>query len=187
MIDHQKYNGAKAMKARRAVRHAIKMGRLVRPEICLKCGKNPGRGADGRQLIQGHHYKGYDYPLDVEWLCAKCHAEETNFATGDMNAMRLHPESRLVGESHPQSILTDAQAIAISKDKRSVNVVAAIYGVGTSTVQRIRRGRAWTHVTGLKPHRVTTDHALLAFLSRPRTSITTPWSARWTRATCARP
>lgn len=52
--------------AHRAVRVAIRKGTLIKPEKCSDCGKH------GR--LHAHHWKGYDNPLDVEWLCASCHA-----------------------------------------------------------------------------------------------------------------
>lgn len=33
---------------------------------------NPGRGTDGRTLLQAHH-DDYRRPLDVRWLCVGCH------------------------------------------------------------------------------------------------------------------
>lgn len=63
----------KKSRARAAVKRAIEAGRLVRPASCSRCGGAERFGSDGRSLIHGHHYRGYDYPLDVEWLCIDCH------------------------------------------------------------------------------------------------------------------
>jgi hypothetical protein len=52
--------------AGQAVSYAVEKGRMVRPEICSRC------GAGGK--IQGHH-RDYDKPLEVEWLCIGCHGE----------------------------------------------------------------------------------------------------------------
>jgi len=46
------------------VRRAIRSGRLQKPSTCSQC------GGDG--FIEGHHAD-YDKPLEVEWLCTKCH------------------------------------------------------------------------------------------------------------------
>lgn len=48
-------------------RHAIKTGVLVKPDACGDCGK-----VLPSKKIQGHHAD-YTKPLQVEWVCAKCH------------------------------------------------------------------------------------------------------------------
>lgn len=44
--------------------NSIKAGKIARPETCQDC------GSGGR--IHGHHHD-YSKPLDVEWLCPRCH------------------------------------------------------------------------------------------------------------------
>lgn len=51
--------------ARDKVYRAIKSGKLERL-VCEICGD---------PKTQAHHYKGYDHPLDVKWLCRKHHNE----------------------------------------------------------------------------------------------------------------
>lgn len=46
------------------VQDAVRSGRLVRPSACEECGK------EGQ--VDGHH-DDYDKPLDVRWLCCRCH------------------------------------------------------------------------------------------------------------------
>lgn len=53
-----------AKEAHAAVNAAVAAGRLVRPTVCERCG--------GGGKIEGHHAD-YDRPLDVEWLCSRCH------------------------------------------------------------------------------------------------------------------
>lgn len=53
--------------ARKAVSRAIEAGTL-KPEPCQKCGK---------PKAQAHH-PDYARPLDVEWLCPKCHSQLHN-------------------------------------------------------------------------------------------------------------
>lgn len=61
-------------RARVAVQHALKRGDLVRPDSCERCGKKPGKAADGRSLIRADHFQGYDKDnyLNVQWICATC-------------------------------------------------------------------------------------------------------------------
>lgn len=51
-----------AYKAHSAVSNALRTGRLQK-EPCLFCGE---------AKVQGHH-RDYSKPLDVVWLCSKCH------------------------------------------------------------------------------------------------------------------
>lgn len=46
---------------------AIKFGHLIRPEICHSC--------KIQCKPQAHHHD-YEKPLEVVWLCRKCHGEE---------------------------------------------------------------------------------------------------------------
>ena len=45
---------------------ALRAGKIVKPDLCQKC-REPGR-------LHGHH-SDYSKPLEVDWLCAKCHSE----------------------------------------------------------------------------------------------------------------
>jgi DNA invertase Pin-like site-specific DNA recombinase len=56
----------KKIVARSVYREAIKYGELVRPSFCSVCSKEC--------LVDGHH-PDYDKPLDVVWVCKRCHAE----------------------------------------------------------------------------------------------------------------
>lgn len=62
---YQKYKGKH--KARAAVSYALKMGRLTKPTECTRCGSE--------SRIEGHH-PDYSKPLEVLWLCVRCHKIE---------------------------------------------------------------------------------------------------------------
>lgn len=51
-------------KVQRALVYQVKTGRIVRPDKCSKC--------EDKGIIHGHH-PDYGKPLEVVWLCAKCH------------------------------------------------------------------------------------------------------------------
>jgi hypothetical protein len=51
-------------KANNVVNHAVRDGRLVKPDACEHCGADVP--------LEGSHTD-YSRPLDVEWLCVSCH------------------------------------------------------------------------------------------------------------------
>ena len=52
------------------VMYALRTGKIVRPDRCSKCGSDRGK-------ICGHHLD-YSKPLDIVWLCYKCHRQTFN-------------------------------------------------------------------------------------------------------------
>lgn len=64
---------------RRASMLAIKKGELVRPDACQGCGEperryRPNPKMPERSSIECHH-RNYADPMDVEWLCKRCHSK----------------------------------------------------------------------------------------------------------------
>jgi len=66
----------KKKRVQHLVEKAIKKGILIQPTTCSLCG-NTQEFKDGRNGIQAHHCD-YDKPLDVMWLCQKCHHQWHN-------------------------------------------------------------------------------------------------------------
>ena len=60
-------------KTQNILESAIRKGIVVRKTHCELCGES-GVFKDGRTKIQAHHFD-YNKPLDVMWLCQKCHHE----------------------------------------------------------------------------------------------------------------
>ncbi len=65
-IAQEKYRAAnpEKVKARTAVAYAIKRGKLVK-EPCIRC----------KSLKVQAHHSNYNTPLEVSWLCSKCHGK----------------------------------------------------------------------------------------------------------------
>jgi transposase-like protein len=67
------YRGGKRAddQAQNLVETAIQQGVIERKTACEECGAT-GTFKDGRSSIQAHH-DDYNKPLNVRWLCQKCH------------------------------------------------------------------------------------------------------------------
>jgi len=83
------------LRARRMVADAIRLGKIRRPDQCQR-----RRGTQGR--IESHHAD-YSKPLDVEWLCVRCHKAETRKIVEQ--AQRSLPDAR-VGMGGPGGSLS---------------------------------------------------------------------------------
>jgi superfamily II helicase len=59
--------GTEKEQARRALREAVRSGRVVKPSSCQDCGRSD-------LLIHGHH-DDYTKPFEVVWVCRWCHVE----------------------------------------------------------------------------------------------------------------
>ena len=72
--NHFHRNGKTANdKAQNTLETAIQRGIVNRKVVCEKCSATP-TFKDGRTGIQAHHCD-YNKPLDVMWLCQRCHHE----------------------------------------------------------------------------------------------------------------
>ena len=53
--------------ARLLLNGSVRRGDITRPDRCSRCGDV--------KRVEGHH-RDYSRPLEVEWLCRPCHADE---------------------------------------------------------------------------------------------------------------
>ncbi len=60
--------GGQKHRARRKVADSVRRGKLLRPAVCSKCGESNLR-------IDAHHAD-YGKPLEITWLCTRCHGKE---------------------------------------------------------------------------------------------------------------
>ena len=60
--DRRKYRHAHDI-----VRKALLVGRLIKPDLCDRC--------FAFLPLDAHHHNGYELPLDVVWLCRRCHRQ----------------------------------------------------------------------------------------------------------------
>lgn len=60
--------GRARSRAYNRVYRALKRGAVVKPDICDRC--------RAQAEVEAHHWHGYENPLDVEWLCGRCHKNE---------------------------------------------------------------------------------------------------------------
>ena len=71
----QKLEWVRSYRARYPIRHkvsnkfnyALKIGRIVPPDVCEKCGET------GEKIVGHHDVYDLENPLDVQWLCHSCH------------------------------------------------------------------------------------------------------------------
>ena len=58
-------NSILAHRAPQAVLRAVRKGKLIRPTVCEQCHQ--------QRYIRAHH-DDYSKPLEVKWLCTRCHS-----------------------------------------------------------------------------------------------------------------
>jgi hypothetical protein len=118
---------------------AIKKGIVRRTDACEECGTIPAAGTDGRSGLHGHHAWGYDLPLKVKWVCARCHKAMDRTTPGALNG---------------RAKLTAADVAKIRKRYRSgakwwnaeggAKTLAREFGVSDRTIRRIVRREIWS-------------------------------------------
>ena len=94
-----KIYGPDKVKCHQSLHTAVVNGKIEKPEICTKCGN--------KHKIEGHH-EDYSKPLEVVWLCMKCH-----------RALHAKPKHYLVFpkifDGHNTGVLPLPSSIFVSK------------------------------------------------------------------------
>lgn len=100
-----------AQKAYSLVCRAVKDGILFRPDTCELCQAKHNK-------LSGHHWRGYDYPYEVWWICERCNSFLRNKHDGS---------------------LTKYEAIIYIRDRKRQN------GEPDQDVKLVRRCQAFTN------------------------------------------
>ena len=61
---HYYHANPEKMRAKHRIKYLLKLGHLTKPQFCECCGREA--------RLDGHH-EDYTKPLEVLWLCRKCH------------------------------------------------------------------------------------------------------------------
>lgn len=109
--------------ARGAVRDAITRGEIAVPSACERCGAVNRRCSDGRRYLQAHH-PDHRKPLLVEWLCPKCHRQETPLACGERSG-----NAKL-------NVVSVAEARRLHSEGATFTALASRFGVDRRTISR---------------------------------------------------
>lgn len=98
-----------ARHAQRVLHRAVRAGVVIKPSACHRC-----RGQVGKAALQGHHAD-YAKPLDVEWLCSRCHCGVPGLARGCTPRVRRRMP---VGPRTVAGPLSDTQRVVLSEIAR---------------------------------------------------------------------
>jgi hypothetical protein len=63
-------------KARGIITRAIREGKIIVPKICEVCRKKPKPFKTNRRPLRADHYKGYQFPLIVRFICVDCDGKQ---------------------------------------------------------------------------------------------------------------
>lgn len=110
-----------------AVRAAVQRGILIKPDHCQRCGVRKQK-----RNLAGHHHNGYGNPLDVVWLCQRCHTKSHFKEFGEHNGM-----SKLTNEV--------VAKLRMEYDGKwgKLTSLAKKYGIGISTVRDVVVKNTW--------------------------------------------
>ncbi len=121
------------IRAHRAIRNEVRTGRMIVPDRCELCGTPDRKCKNGRRYLEGHHHKGYEFPLEVQWVCPSCHTKQEDCR-------------RRKGTRHGNHKLTDDVVRVIRVSGLSVRELSKLLGIANSRVASARRGDTWKHL-----------------------------------------
>lgn len=129
------------VRARNMVANALKSRKLVRPQFCDECHQPGPTASDGRATIHAHHHKGYEFPLDVIWLCPSCH-----FQIDRRVSKEAHGNAKL--NSKITSIIRRRYEASgggrnCPPNSNSAKSLAKEFGVSRSTILRVVNNQNW--------------------------------------------
>ncbi len=113
------------------VYHAVKTGKLIKSDVCNKCGRSD-------KQIEGHH-EDYNKPLEILWICQGCHKQ-------------LRSDNSPKGEEHYSAKLTEKDVISIRFRYAAKNIsqsaLAREYGISQPSIHGILHMKTWKHLAG---------------------------------------
>lgn len=112
-------------KAGQLARKAVKGGQIIKPDACTHCGKS---------IKLEMHHPDYARPLDVVWLCEKCHIQLHMKANGHTPRADGHNLSRPKNKLTPREIEVLKLACIGHKNKS----IADLLKIGIRTVETHR-------------------------------------------------
>jgi hypothetical protein len=121
-------------KAHFLVKNAIRSGAIAKPTACELCGKS--------DQLEAHH-EDYKKPLDVVWVCKRCH-----FNLHEPKIMTCEKDFEH-GAGHHAAKLTDADVISIREEfvgGISKRGLGRKYGVSDKNIRLILEGKTWKHL-----------------------------------------
>lgn len=101
--------------ARQQVYYVVKRGELVKPTVCELCECDVTApqdswitqifGGESHARIVAHHWRGYDHPLDVWWICASCNRKLVGKHDGSLT--REQARELITGKWDPRPDIFD--------------------------------------------------------------------------------
>ncbi len=124
--------------AQNRLNYAIRQGLLAR-QPCRLCAAT--------EKVHAHH-DDYGRPLDVDWLCFRCH-KSAHPVGEEQKRVKFSgaQHARLIGEANHNALLTNEQARQVRKMLEiggiSQEKIGAVFGVTQNTISRIKLNKGY--------------------------------------------